>query len=121
MSSKNISNFPLVPKNLILPLFILYLIPSIKATLSFKYPIAFTLNNGNIFIIHSLGIDICDSKYTTSTNILTFSQGMTKSQLSTISISKYSTGEILIFIINKFYLFNEEGTKLIESVTLNYN
>jgi hypothetical protein len=101
-----------------LPLFLLYLIPSIQAALSFKYPTAFTLNNGKIFVIHSLGIDICDSKYTTSTNILTFSQRMTKSQLSTISISKYSTGEFLLFIINKFYLFDEDGNKLIETENL---
>ena len=119
MASKNILYHPLIPKNLIILIFNLYLIPSIKANLSFKYPTAFTLNNGNIFVIHSLGIDICDSNYTTSTNILTFTQEMTKEKLSKISISKYSTGEILIFIINKFYLFNEEGTKLIESVTLN--
>ena len=78
-------------------------------TLSFKYPTAFTLNDGKIFVIHSLGIDICNPQYTRSTRILTFSSEIEESNLSKISISKYSNGEFIIFIINKIYLFDENG------------
>ena len=118
MDSKNLLVLPLIPKIKIFFLFILSVIPPIKASLSFKYPTALTLNNGNIFIIHSLGIDVCDSKYTTSIYSLRFNSEMNKRILSEVSISKYSTGEILVFIINIFYLFDGNGTKKIQSQAL---
>jgi len=111
MSLKSISPFSIQTNQIIMFLFILLFISSIKA-LSFKYPTAFTLKNGNIFIIHSLGIDICDSNYTTNKTILKFSDPIYKSGLSTISISKYSNGEFIAFIIENIYLFNANGEKI---------
>ena len=92
-------------------LLIISFISSIK-TLSFKYPTAFSLKNGNIFVIHSLGIDICDSDYTTNTNIIKFSNALLETDLQRMSMSKYSNGEFIIFIIDKLYLFNENGENL---------
>ena len=105
MSLKNISSFSIQTSQLIMFLFILFFISSIKA-LSFKYPTAISLKNGNIFVIHSLGIDICDSNFTTIKTILKFSDPIYKSGLSTISVSKYSNGEFIAFIIQNIYLFS---------------
>ena len=88
-------------------------------SLSFKYPTAFTLSDGKIFVIHSLGIDICDPEYTTSNRTLNFSQEIPESNFAAISISKYSTGEFIIFIINRIYLFDENGNYKHSSNTLN--
>lgn len=89
--------------------FIISYIPLIQS-LSFKYPTAITLKDGKIFVIHSLGIDICDSNYQTSERKLTFANEINSDEsLSKISLSKYSSGEFLIFIINKFYLYDEYG------------
>ena len=94
--------------------FIISYIPLIQS-LSFKYPTAITLKDGKIFVIHSLGIDICDSNYQTSERKLTFANEINSDEsLSKISLSKYSSGEFLIFIINKFYLYDEYGQKILE-------
>jgi len=93
-------------------------IPIIQA-LSFNYPTAFTLTNGKIFVIHSLGIDICEPQFDSSTRIITFDAELTENDLPKISISKFPTGEYLIFIINKIYVFDENGNKKIETTTLN--
>ena len=87
-------------------------------TLSFQYPTSFTLQDGRIFIIHSSGIDICNSQYTESNQIISFSTTLSQTSLSKISISKFSNGEFIIFIINKFYLFDENGNKKIETKIL---
>ena len=88
-------------------------------SLSFKYPTAFTLKDQKIFVIHSLGIDICDPEFTTSTNILSFSNQMEESELSMISTSKYPTGEFIVFIINQILVFDEYGNNLIITPEIN--
>ena len=105
-------------KKVLFFLFILSIIPFIQ-TLSFKYPTALTLNDGKIFVIHSLGIDICNAEYTTSSRQLTFSTELDETTLSKISISKYSNGEFIIFIIDRFYLFDAYGNQKIEVSTPN--
>ena len=95
----------------------LYIIQTVSA-LSFKYPTAFTLTNGNIFVIHSLGIDICNSAFTSSSRKITFEGELTSLDLPKISVSKYSSGEIIIFIINKIYIFDETGENTLISNTL---
>jgi hypothetical protein len=89
--------------------FILSFIQIIHSS-TLKYPTAFTLNNQKIFVIHSLGIDICDNTYSNNERKLNFEPEMTESQLSKISISKYPSGEFILFIINTLYIFNEEGS-----------
>ena len=89
-----------------------FIIPLIQS-LEFKYPTALTLKNNKIFVIHSLGIDICDSLYKTNTNIVEFEQEITKSDLSKISISKFSTGEFVALIIDVIYVFDGYGQKII--------
>ena len=97
-----------------LKLFLIFtiIIPFTQA-FSFKYPNAITLKNKKIFVIHSLGIDICDSLYKTNSKVLEFEEELTKSDLSKIIISKYSSGEFIVLIINKIYIFDEYGEKIL--------
>ena len=117
MASKNLSVLSIIFQNLFLLMVILSFIPKIK-TLSFEYPTAFTLTNGEIFVIHKFGIDICNPQFTSSTRKLTFSPQLTETDLSKISISKFSSGEYLIFIIKRFYIFDENGNKKIQTDSL---
>ena len=97
MAFRKLQISALKTNGLVVLLSILSLISSIQA-LSFKYPTAFTLEDKKIFVIHSLGIDICDSGYKTSTNIIEFQDEIIESELYKISISKYSSGEFIILI-----------------------
>lgn len=115
MASKQLSNNY---KFILVFSFILVFITKIQA-LSFKYPTAFTLADGRIFVIHSSGINITNPQYTTSNKILTFNEEITENDLSKISLSKFPTGEYLIFIINKIYVLDENGIIKIETTTLN--
>ena len=119
MASKNFEILNIKLRHLIIFFIFFFIIPKIY-TLSFKYPTAFTLTNGSIFVIHSLGIDICDSAYKTSTNILTFSSEINESDLPKISIARFSNDHFIILIINKFYLFNELGEKISETSEITY-
>ena len=98
---------------LIIFILIQTIIPLIRS-LSLKYPTALTLNNNNIFIIHSLGIDICDSLYRTNEKIIEFGEEISKTDLSKISISKYSSGEFILLIIDTIYIFDGFGQKILE-------
>ena len=40
--------------------------------ISFNYPNAVTLKNGNIFVIHKYGISICDNSYSIIIKNITF-------------------------------------------------
>ena len=95
--------------------FIIYILTifSLSKAFSFKYPNAITLKNKKIFVIHSLGIDICDSLYKTNSKVLEFEEELTKSDLSKITISKYSSGEFIVLIINNIYIFDEYGEKIL--------
>ena len=119
MASKNFEILNIKLRHLIIFFIFFFIIPKIY-NLSFKYPMAFTLTNGKIFVIHSLGIDICDSAYKTSTNILTFSSEISESNLPKISIARFSNDHFIILIINKLYLFNELGEKISETSEISY-
>ena len=102
--------------------FIIFL-PIISA-LYFSYPTSINLKTGKILIIHENGIDICDSEFTTSTNIYTFSDEEKISdleKLSKISIIKFEDGFIISLIINKLYFFDTNGTFLERTESLNTN
>ena len=120
MSIKILSKISFNLKYLMLFILLLSFFTKIE-TLSFTYPKAFSLTDGRIFVIHRLGIDICDSQYTTSERILSFSNPLTEANLSKISISKFSNGEFIIFIINKFYIFDANGNKKLETTTMSYS
>ena len=112
MASKKLQISTFKTNSLVVLLSILSLIQSIQA-LYFKYPTAFTLENKNIFVIHSLGIDICDSGYKTSTNIIEFQDELSESDLYKISINKFSSGEFIILIIDTIYIFDGYGQKIL--------
>ena len=83
------------------------------STLSFEFPTAVTLNNGNIFVIHKTGVSVCDPSFETKKeNIITFTSGnqiSSDNYLSKVSTSKFNEGYIISVIINKIYIFNPEG------------
>ena len=85
----------------------------IISTLSFEFPTAVTLNNGNIFVIHKAGVSICDPSFEIiKENITTFTsenQISSGNYMSKISISRFNQGYIVSIIINKIYIFNPEG------------
>ena len=83
------------------------------STLSFKYPTAITLKNGNIFIIHETGISICDPTFSIiRKNVTVFSSGnkiSSANYLSKVSVSQFNEGYIVSVIINKIYIFSPQG------------
>ena len=94
-------------------LMLLILIKISSSYLSFNFPYSLTLSNGNIFIIHQNGIDICDYHLTTILeNITTFSED--EKIKTEASLSKVTTAfeyRYIISIINDIvYIFNENGT-----------
>ena len=113
--TSNILSIPLSNlKNILFFITILSLISLLQA-LSLKYPSAFTLEDGNLLVIHSLGIDTCDPLYTTNTPQLEFTSELIQSDLSKISISKYDSGEYMILINDIIYLFDEKGEFILSS------
>ena len=97
----------------LLYIFILFLqFLHIHSILSFEYPSAITLINGNIFIIHKFGITICDSSMNTKIkDVVNFSTNQISSEnyLSKVSIAQFEDGYIISVIINKIYIFDIEG------------
>ena len=71
MASNQLSISLLNLKKVLFFITILSLIPFFQA-LSLTYPTAFTLEDGNILVIHSLGIDLCDPLYTYPKSSYTF-------------------------------------------------
>ena len=95
-------------------LFIL-LINSSLSYLAFKFPYAFKLNNKNIFVIHSLGITICDETFTeTIKRVLTFSDSEKITTDRALSkIASVQEDEYIICLINdRIYIFDLEGNLL---------
>ena len=93
-------------------------------TLSFIYPNAFTLQNGNIFIIHKKAVDIYDSLLTTKNKTIMEFKNDNNIQTKYYDIykrtiiAKYNDGncEYLTSIINgKIYIFNTNGEILYNS------
>ena len=99
--------------NLFIELCIIISLINLIRSIEFRYPTALTLENKQIFVVHSLGIDIYHSSYSISTKIIEFIQELSKSDLNKISISKYSSGEIIVLIIDTIYIFDMNGQKLI--------
>ena len=88
-------------------------IPLIISSISFIYPNAVTLKNGNIFVIHRYGISICDSSYSTIikniTNFPTNQLISNEDYLSKVAIAQFEDGYIVSVIIDKIYIFNSFG------------
>ena len=88
------------------------LINSSFSYLYFNFPYAFELNNKNIFIIHQLGINICNSNFTEIIDtIVTFpeSEKITTDEALSKVISVYEDNFIICLINDRIYIFNEEG------------
>ena len=102
------------------------LINSSFSYLAFKYPYAFKLNNKNIFVIHQLGVTICNHNFTESiSRVVTFSETekiTTDEALSKVT-SIYEDNYIICLINDKIYIFDEEGNFLQKSndIITNFN
>ena len=108
-----VKKFNLFSYNIFLSTLFLINISNTISTLSLTYPTAVTLPNGNIFVVHSTGISICDSTYSTIIEtILTFSsayQLRSPNDLSKVSISQFRDGYIVCAIIDTVVLFDKDG------------
>ena len=84
-------------------------------------PTTASLSNGNLFIIHQTGIDICDDNLNKISTSMVFSNEnkITTDNLSKISISKFDNGYIICTINNNIYLFNNEGKFIFEGKNIN--
>lgn len=107
----------------IFPFFLFISLIQSIINVSFKYPKAITLINGNILVIHQDGIDVYDSTMNNQLfNLKTFSYNEkieNESQLSKVSIARFSEGQrdnsiIVSIIINKIYFFKNNGELLYE-------
>jgi len=84
--------------------------------ITYKYPNAITLLNGNIFLIHENGIDIYDSSLSKKlTGVITFDKDekILFDDLSLITLTSFTesdNGYIIGIINNKIYIFDKEGT-----------
>ena len=83
----------------------------------FKFPQSITLLNGNIFIIHSKGIDIYDSSFSAKNETIIYSENFINDtkELSKITISRFSVedlGLIISTINNSIYIFDYKGKLL---------
>ena len=120
MDSNPILALSLNFKQLIICLYVVSFINFIQA-FEFKYPKALSLKDGNIFIIHSKGIDICDSLMATNSRIITFKAEISESYLSKITLSKFQNEEFVIYINDTIYIFDEYGQKKAEGhINFNY-
>ena len=88
------------------------LINSSFSYLAFKYPVVGTLNNKNIFVIHQLGVTICNHDFTESiSRVVTFSETekiTTDEALSKVN-SVIADNYIICLINDIIYIFDEEG------------
>ena len=91
-----------------------------NSTLSFTYPTAASLPNGNIFVVEKFGIYICDSTFS---NILSTEFNFTNEEdqiknvddLSKVLIKR--TIKYIFLLVNyKLYVFNGEGRFLYNSL-----
>ena len=105
-------------------LFVLIFYISIsKCEVNYFNPTAISLSNGNLFIIHQTGIDICDNNLNYISTSLTFSdeKQITTDNLSKVVISKFDDGYIICIINGYFYIFNSEGGFIYEGANINRN
>ena len=96
---------------------------SIFSSLSFSYPSAVTLINGNYFVIHKYGISICYSSFSKIINNITIAENTAElisneNDLYKIEIKKFKDGYILCAIIDKIYIFNSYGIMKYKSNSL---
>ena len=100
-------------------IFIFYsIINNINSTLSFVNPLSISLNNGNIFIIHKYGIDVCNQYLSLIVKTpITFSstEQITIENISKIIITKVEDGYIICLINKKVYIFDKYGNFIFKS------
>ena len=86
-----------------------------------EYPTSITLLNGNIFIIHSKGIDIYDSSMNYHVNhCLSFSSTLNEEDSRKTIISRFSErdhGYLISIIKDCLYIFDYNGTFLYQNET----
>ena len=90
--------------------------------LEFKFPYAFKLENKNIFVIHQLGVSICNKNYTEIiSNQVTFSNSekiATDEALSKITLVSAQGYYLICLISDKIYIFDRDGYFLKKSTSI---
>ena len=90
--------------------------------LEFKFPYAFKLENKNIFVIHQLGVSICNKNYTEIiSNQVTFSNSekiATDEALSKIALVSAQGYYLICLISDKIYIFDGDGYFLKNSTSI---
>ena len=95
-------------------------------SVTFSFPKAITLNNGNIFIIHKLGIDVYTSNLKTlifnvkefaSSEQISNEQTLAKVIIKTFRDDEDDNNLIFCFIINKIYIFESNGAIFYEEAS----
>ena len=85
----------------------------INSYLYFLFPTAIELKNKDILVIHKLGVTVCSQTFKQiKKNVYEFAseeQISSEEKLSKISIAKFDDGYIFSIIIDKLYIFDEEG------------
>lgn len=97
---------------------IVLVIPEIYSSLSFEYPTAITLPNGNILVAEKNGIFLCNSIFSviisTEVNFTSDDQIKSVDDLSKV-ILKRELGFIFCLVNFKLYMFNLEGRNVFKS------
>ena len=94
---------------------VILIFPEIFSSLSFEYPTAITLPNGNILVVEKNGIFLCNSIFSTIINIeVNFTDDDKIQSVNDLSkvILKRELNYIFCLVNYKLYMFNLEGRKL---------
>ena len=106
-------------------IYFIIIIKSSKSTFSLIYPYFIPLSDGNFLVIHKYGISICicnSLSIEIINNITSFTNDeeiSTEASLSKIT-SESENGYIFCIIIDKIYIFNENGNLLSQLMILFY-
>ena len=112
MINKMMNIIHLFQKNIIYLFIFIFLIDSVSSYLAFKFPYAFKLNNKNIFVIHQLGVTLCDDTFTESIDrVITFSESeKIKTDEALSKVTSVIANDYVICLINdRIYIFDEDG------------
>ena len=110
--------FPITHIYFFINLLFFCIINNINSTLSFINSLSISLDNGDIFIIHKYGINVCNQELSLIIKTpITFSseEQITTEKLSKTIITKVSNGYIICLINKKIYIFDNYGSFIFKS------
>ena len=116
----------MVKKNYIYPIIILFIIHLCMFSNVVSFPFynlqSKLLNNGNLFIVHKSGIDICDKDLNIIIRkeiIFTYEEEITIDKMINVIIKQFEDGYITCLINEYIYIFDDLGNFLYKSGNIN--